>query len=135
MAAGSASQPTVNVESWKRATLTMTETSVTPRDFKARQQYYEHHPLYKHRQDSWMKCYDYIVSALKLIQPTTVVELGANDGSLAIECLGNLPRYVQWIGYDIHSRFIEQSKTHPRYKPVAAPVQNVVSMQSPMIWS
>lgn len=91
----------------------------TPRDFKARQQYYLNHPLYRHRQDSWMKCYDYMISALKLMpNANSIVELGCNDGSLAIECLGNLPRYVQWIGCDIHKAFIEKSKQHPRYKPI-----------------
>ena len=96
----------------------METVASTPRDFKERQLYYEHHPLYRHRQDSWMKCYDYIISTLKLAQPNTVVELGCNDGSLAVECLGNLPRYVQWIGYDIHKAFIDKSKQHQRYRPV-----------------
>jgi hypothetical protein len=67
-----------------------------------------------------MKCYDYMISALKLLTGShlnRVVELGCNDGSLALECLGNLPRYIQWDGYDINENYIKQSKQHPRYTP------------------
>lgn len=44
-----------------------------------------------------------------------VLELGCNDGSLAVECLARLYNRCWWHGYDINPYWIKHSKEHPRY--------------------
>lgn len=47
-----------------------------------------------------------------------IVELGAHDGSLGLEILGNYGNIISWNGYDICSKAISRSYTSNRYKPI-----------------
>lgn len=91
--------------------------NTVPHDFKKRQQYYSRYNQTSHW---WRTCYDSVFSALMLLSKRyrgglRVVELGCNDGSLAVACLNKLYNRCSWHGYDINPYWINHSKQHKRY--------------------
>lgn len=93
--------------------------TVVPRDFKQRQEFYE--KTFKTFAESWKKSVDFILSTLKLLQHSnckTIVELGCNDGALAVHCLQRLKIPYEWTGYDFHKLCRDEQRWHPQYKSV-----------------
>lgn len=91
-----------------------------PKTFKERQQLYMER-WGKPYPYSWKRNFDQIIAVFKLLQFSniqTVVELGCNDGGLAVECLRELPYSLVWTGYDIVPQHIERSRYHPNYKSI-----------------
>lgn len=92
---------------------------IIPRSFKERQEYYAERwsGIYPY---SWKRHYNQIIAIFKLLQFSkirTVVELGCNDGALAVQTLTEVEYPLWWTGYDFIEAPIKRSKTHPHYKP------------------